>query len=726
MPRTLQLLACLLLNLIFCATLGAAEPAVPIRRDRHGEPLPEGAIFQLGTPRLQHPSLMRLAWSPDGKYLLSTGYHNAMRLWDPATGKEVRRFQGNEADADTVAWSPDGKLLASGWDSESNTITLWNVATGQQVRQLTRKNDSGRHAGSGVRCLAWSPDGKLLASVTGRGQTICLWDPATGAEFRTLSRPARPAPGRASHAAPGYKGVQPLRKHEETVWTVAWSPDSTMLAAGSKSHTICLHDAATGKAEEPLTGHGGGVHALAWSPDGKTLASASADKTVRLWDRATARAIGRLAQEHEVDGLAWSPDGTTLALGSYGRPLRLWQPATGKDPRLLAGIGGSSVAWSPDGKVLGSKRNSSICLWDAATGQEIGPREGHESTVKSACWSPDGKMLASASWDNTVRLWDARTGHTIRVLERRDSYAVTLAFSADGRTLVGASDQTYTQPFSNRVIIEIWDVATGKASQRIISGHKGEVCAQAWSPDGRTLASGSTDKTIRLWEPATGEEIRRLLGHAGRVSALAWSPDGKTLASASDDSDAGDAATIRLWDPATGKQVGRLDGHAGRIATIGWAPGGRVLFSVGYGKTIRLWDVASRKEVRRLTDPGDAWYAALSPDGRTLAVADSTHVIRLIETATGQDIRHLAGHVDSMNSLAWSPDGTRLVSASSDTTLLVWAIRKHPDERPLQLQGAELQAERTGRPWRMTLCQRIERSAASSRRSAASRSWQSA
>ncbi len=309
------------------------------------------------------------------------------------------------------------------------------------------------------------------------------------------------------------------------------------------------------KLQKTLEGHSGGVCSVAWSPDGKTLASASCDKTIKLWDVPTGENTATLEVRDgdAVTCVAWSPDGKTLASASYDRTIKLWNAAARKQIATLEGHTEcvDFVAWSSDGKSLASVGAGVIKLWDVSTRKNIATLEGSHQWVHSVAWSPDGKSLASGNADGIVKVCNVTNGTTIVSLDAESGENVlAITYSPDGKTLASGDGCT----------IELWDVTSHK-SIRTLKGHScdlltyghgnygGEyipaVKSVAFSPDGKTLASGSQDKTIKLWDVAGGKNIATLRGHSDDVESVAFSPDGKTLASASDDK------TIKLWAVAT-------------------------------------------------------------------------------------------------------------------------------------------------------------------------------
>ncbi|AUB34456.1 Serine/threonine protein kinase [Nostoc flagelliforme CCNUN1] len=284
-----------------------------------------------------------------------------------------------------------------------------------------------------------------------------------------------------------------------------------------------------------LQGHENSVLSVAISPDGKTIVSSGGDRTIKLWNFATGKQISSLnAYSQQVNVVAISPDGKTLVSGSDDNTIKIWNLATRKQIRTLTGHSDSvhALAISADSETLvsGSDDNT-IKIWDLATGEQIRTLVGHTFWVRSLAISPNGVILASGSFDKTIKIWNLTKGYSIRTLEGNYQTVTAVAISPDGKTLAsGSRDRT----------IKLWNLTTGKEI-RTLAGHANTVTSVAFSTDGKIVASGSRDRTIKLWNSATGEEILTLRGHTNTVTSVTFSPDGKTLVSGSEDN------TIKVW-----------------------------------------------------------------------------------------------------------------------------------------------------------------------------------
>jgi WD40 repeat protein len=234
-----------------------------------------------------------------------------------------------------------------------------------------------------------------------------------------------------------------------------------------------------------------------------------------------------------------------------------------------------------------------------------------------------------------------------------------VSYSPDGKTLASGS-------YERRV--KLWDVGTGK-ELKTLNGHQAEVVSVSYSPDGKTLASASRDRTVKLWDVGTGKELNTLKGHQAELVSVSYSPDGKTLASASLDN------TVKLWDVGTGKALKTLNGHQGRVLSESFSPDGKTLASGGGDRTVKLWDVGTGKELNTLKGhQAEVVSVNYSPDGKTLASASEDNTVKLWDVGTGKELNTLTGHQDGVSSVSFSPDGKTLASGGGDNTVKLWDV----------------------------------------------------
>ena len=419
------------------------------------------------------------------------------------------------------------------------------------------------------------------------------------------------------------------------------------------------------KEQATLVGHSGSVESVAFSPDSKMLASASDDKTVKLWDVSTHQELATLKGHSDfVLAVAFSRDGELLASTSEDRTVKLWKVSTKELITTLKFQGDPlirSVAFSRDGNIIALACNDkTVKLWDRIEQKELASLTGHSNGVWTVVFSPDGKTLASGSLDKTFKLWDTKTWKPIYTSPEQPASIYSVAFSPDGKSLALAI---------NDKLVKLFDIASRNLSPPI--KEHSDVYSVAFSPDSTLFASSGLDGAVRIRDVAKQTLISTLAGHSYGVLSVAFSPDGKLLASGSWD------MSLKLTDSSAWHESPNVIQDSEKVFSVAFSPDGKTLASANIKKTIRLWDVASRKELAAPLDVGDSDFAralAFSPNGKTLAAGVSDGTVRLWEVGTWKLLSTLSGHKKGVvvTSVVFSPDGKILASGSEDATVRLW------------------------------------------------------
>ncbi len=628
MKSILQItIACLLLASAFCLTPGNSFA----QRPANSTDKPELILQQGHSERSDG-----LVFSPDNRYLASASSDSTIRIWDAASGNELRVLSGHTGGVRCVTFSAGGQLLASG--GIDGKVKLWDVASGKELTSFD--GHKGR-----VNTVAFSRDGKLLAS-GGIDNAVKVWDVTAKTETRTLTG------------------------HTGWVLALAFGSDNQTLVSSSADQTLKRWNVASGQVMQTATQQTP-ITCLAVSQNGEWLVSGSNNATVQLWRMPQLRAepgfsfrfdagrpiavnfnanttqvfavsservskrfdlASRLAtplsaepeRTEKYEAAAFSSDGQRLAISAGTRDLEVHSFDDFANPMMLTSRANSvrAVAFSNDGRWMATgNQDTSATLWDVFAGRAVANFAGNEGSITSVAFSADSQLLATGSRGGIVRLIEVVGAREIRKWQPHDGGVNAMVFTTDGKLVTGSSDQT----------IKVWPIEVQGAGGNAITTLKQtkEINSVCISTDGKLLASGSADGVIKVYDTATWRELRSLSAHTGAVFALTFSNDGKTLASG------------------------------------------------GADKAIKLWQTADWQTTRTINDSASAIYSlAFSADDKLVAAGNSDGIVKLVDAANGSTKATLSGASGSANGLNFSDDANWLTSAHDDGSLRIWSTER--------------------------------------------------
>jgi WD40 repeat protein len=561
-----------------------------------------------------------LAYSTDGRYL-AIGSSSEVKLLEPATGKVLEILRGH---AGPVAFSPKGGQLAL--RGPGNEIILWDMAA--------RKKTSTLRGAGWVITLAYRPDGQMLATAGITGE-VMVWNTATGE--KALSFPV----------------------HTGMASGVAFSPDGRLLASCGFDFQVRVWDVATGQQHRRLAGHRAYVSSVVFHPDGRHLVSAGSDG-LRIWDVQTGEEELALGINSSATCAVFSPDGSRLVAAGWDKIVKVWDWPTGQEVLSLRGHTQmlAALAFSADGqRLVSASLDGTLRLWNATPLADDEPGygrklRGHTGPVLALAFSPDNRYLVTAGEDRTAKLWEVPAGKLLHTLPGHDGMVTSAAFHAAGKLLTTVTaDGTIVQ----------WDPASGQRRQTL-ARHLGPLLSHGFKVtfrrDGEQFATLGKEGT-RVFETASGRQVANPL--TASMMSTFLSPDGKHLAAANTL-----LKSVQLHEVESGKKVADLMGVSQIILDLAFGGDGQRVAAAVWDGSVTVWDVKSKKILHTFRHSDRVTCVAFHPNGRQLASGSCDNTAKIWDLETGKEIETLRGHIGYVMSLAYSPDGNLLASASGN------------------------------------------------------------
>ena len=605
------------LILLTLTTISYAEEAT------RGFELPDGATERLGKGRIYS-----MQYTEDGTRLaLATSM--GVWLYDTTVFTEIYLLKKHSRYAEYLAFSPDGKILATA--DRRGVINFWDTDTGKHKLKLPTHG--------GIVKINFSSDGRTFGILESNGSVKVL-DTQTWEEIHSFNEII-------NYVAFG-------------IFSTAFSPKSFNIATGDQNGVVSIYEPISNTKIHEFKELNNIVKPVAFSSDDTFVAASNYNKI--CWWNTDKEERMHLIDDQYSTALTFSPEDSLIGSGSLNGDIHLWDVATGEQRQEMKGHTARVIdlAFSSDLRTIASASvDGSVRIWDVFSGKELHVFDGHFGNFTCLDVSLDGSQVVAPTHDRTVCLWDVASGKLNTTFDKEGFFAVAeVVFNPTKNIIATASYGRF---------ISLWNSETGEQIT-MLKGHEDHVLSADFSPDGKTIVSGSQDKKVRLWDLDTFKVKHKLEGHEIAVTSVAFSPDGTTIASGGKD------ATVRIWDANTGIEIHVLEGHELGVLGVAYGPDASIIGSVAETDKIILWNASTGAKMRVIKgNESGATSILFHPNGSMLATGYKSGKIQLFNVGSGETLCKFPGHLKQVTDLGFAADNI-LVSRSDDGVLYMWDV----------------------------------------------------